>query len=47
MKFKTTEKHEELRMKIRNFAEEKIKPKAFSQGNSNFKECIIQIIRLK
>lgn len=25
----------------------KIKPKAFSQGNSNFKECIIQIIRLK
>lgn len=35
MKFKTTEKHEELRMKIRNFAEEKIKPKAFMLDQEN------------
>ncbi|MBR4020661.1 MAG: acyl-CoA dehydrogenase family protein, partial [Firmicutes bacterium] len=35
MLYKTTEKHEELRMKIRAFAEEKVKPIAFMLDQNN------------
>lgn len=42
MFFKTTEQHEELRAKIRKFAEEEIKPIAFmlDQENKFPKEAI-------
>ena len=35
MLYKTTEKHEELRMRIRSFAEEKVKPIAFMLDQNN------------
>ena len=35
MLYKTTEKHEELRMRIRAFAEEKVKPIAFMLDQTN------------
>lgn len=43
MLFKTTDKHEELRSKIRNFAEEEIKPIAFMLDQKNeFPEEVIK-----
>ena len=35
MSFKTTTDHEELRMKLREFAESEVKPYAFQWDNEN------------